>query len=355
MDAGVDRLDIEAHVRAQLHTAGAPGASVALIVDGQAWSTGIGWATSDRAEELDASARFSAYSVTKTVIAAIVMRLTEADRFNLDAPVQDHLPDTPLDTPVSIRQLLNHTGGLPDYRGLAEYHEAVRDHPESSWSTDEFIEKTLANGLLFKPGHGWRYSNIGYMMLRQVIERITGLPFREAVRRYLSLPLGLPELEVVESLDDVATLTPGYSQVPDSGKAIVNVIPRYHPGWVAHGLVASTAGELARFLDALVAGRIVGAESLREMLTPVAVGTTHPWMEEPSYGLGLMLDPANRHGVVAGHTGGGPGYSTAAYHFPDVSGHRVTSVALVNRDGGDLATQIAFSMADGIAGAPGAY
>jgi D-alanyl-D-alanine carboxypeptidase len=91
------------------------------------------------------------------------------------------------------------------------------------------------------------------------------------------------------------------------------------------------------------------------MLTPVAVGTTHPWMKEPSYGLGLMLDPANRYGVVAGHTGGGPGYSTAAYYFPEVSGHRVTSVALVNRDGGDLATQIAFSMADGIAGAPGAY
>jgi D-alanyl-D-alanine carboxypeptidase len=73
----------------------------------------------------------------------------------------------------------------------------------------------------------------------------------------------------------------------------------------------------------------------------------------PSYGLGLMVDPASRFGCVAGHTGGGPGYSTAAYHFPDVTGHRVTSVAFANRDGTDIATDIVFSMAGRIAEALG--
>jgi D-alanyl-D-alanine carboxypeptidase len=68
-------------------------------------------------------------------------------------------------------------------------------------------------------------------------------------------------------------------------------------------------------------------------------------MVKPSYGLGLMMDPGSRFGIVAGHTGGGPGYSTAAYLFPDVQGHRVTCVALVNRDGNDVATDIAFSIA----------
>jgi D-alanyl-D-alanine carboxypeptidase len=126
----------------------------------------------------------------------------------------------------------------------------------------------------------------------------------------------------------------------------VNVTSRYHPGWVAHGLVASTAADLVRFLDALVSGGVVGPQSLEEMLIAIPVGETHPWMTEPSYGLGLMIDPANRFGVVAGHTGGGPGYSTAAYHFPDVAGRRVTSVALVNRDGSDIATDIVFSMAE---------
>lgn len=73
---------------------------------------------------------------------------------------------------------------------------------------------------------------------------------------------------------------------------------------------------------------------------------THPWMGKPSYGFGLMIDPFNRFGVVAGHTGGGPGYSAAAYHFPKVEGHSVTSVALVNRDGSDLATDIVFSIVE---------
>jgi D-alanyl-D-alanine carboxypeptidase len=344
---------LEQDVQGLIEAAGVPGAAVALVVDGQLWSAGIGQATMDGRVRMDSAARFSAYSVTKTIIATIVMKLSESGALSLDAPVREHLPDIPVETPVSIRQALNHTGGIPDYGGLPQYHEGVRQHPETPWTADQYLKRTLHDGLLFEPGHGWRYSNIGYMLLRQIIEQATDGLFREAVRRYVSLPLGLPHLEVVESLQDVAGLTTGYSRLLDSDAAPENVIPRYHPGWVAHGLVVSTAADLARFLDALVSGRIVGPQYLEEMLEPVPVGETHPWMNEPSYGLGLMIDPANRFGVVAGHTGGGPGYSTAAYHFPDAGGRRVTSVALANRDGSDIATDIAFSMVERVAGTPG--
>jgi hypothetical protein len=68
-------------------------------------------------------------------------------------------------------------------------------------------------------------------------------------------------------------------------------------------------------------------------------------MVKPAYGLGLMIDPASPYGTVAGHTGGGPGFATAAYRFPNVNGHTVTIAALVNRDGGDAATGIAFILA----------
>lgn len=338
--------EIEARVMAMLQVVGAPGAAVAVFIDGKPWAAGIGHATVEHGTPLSAAARFPLYSVTKTILATVVMRLVETGALTLDDPIGAHVANLPSEIPVSIRHLLGHTGGVPDYGALATYQEAVRRQPGQPWTAETFLARTLAGGLLFPPGQGWRYSNIGYMLLRLMIERVTGDSFREVVRRYLSAPLGLHALGVAYSLEDVAALTPGYSTLLDAKAPPANITPHYHPGWVSHGLVASTAGDAARFIDGLFAGSIVGRDTLNEMLTPVPVGETHPWMTAPSYGLGLMMDPANRFGVVAGHTGGGPGYSAAAYHFPDVDGHRVTSVALVNRDGSDIATDIAFSMVE---------
>ena len=70
----------------------------------------------------------------------------------------------------------------------------------------------------------------------------------------------------------------------------------------------------------------------------------HPPFARPGYGLGLMVDLGSPYGRVAGHAGGGPGYSAAAFHFPDVAGRRLTSVAVANRDGSDLGTEISFAL-----------
>lgn len=345
--------DIERHVQGLLDSADAFGASIALILDGQPWSTGIGYETREGEERLDPSARFSIYSVSKVVIAAIVVKLAESGALSLGDSIGARVPGLPFGTPISIRQALNHTGGFPDYGGLADYHKAVRDRPETPWTSDEFLERTAVGGLLFAPGQGWCYSNIGYMLLRLMIERVTALSFKDAVRHYLSNPIGLQAFTVVESLGDISALTPGYSTLMDPDEPPTNITPRYHPGWVSNGLVASTALDLARFVDLLFAGSVIGRGSLNAMLTAEPVGETHPWMTAPSYGLGLMVDPANRFGRVAGHTGGGPGYSTAAYHFSDVAGHRVSSVALVNRDGSDIATDTVFSLVGRVAKALG--
>ena len=80
------------------------------------------------------------------------------------------------------------------------------------------------------------------------------------------------------------------------------------------------------------------------MLEAVPVPTEHPPFARPGYGLGPMVDLGSPYGRVAGHAGGGPGYSVAAFHFPDVAGRRLTSVAVANRDGPDLGIQIAFAL-----------
>ncbi len=339
---------IEGLVQEALDAAGAPGATVALSVDGDVWTAGIGHADVERTRPIPADARFGTYSITKTVIATIVLGMAEDRALTIDDSIETFLPEWPFDIPVSIRQLLNHTGGIPDYGGDPAYHAAVRDRPGAPWTADEFLQPTLGRTLDYMPGHGWRYSNIGYLLLRLMLERETGLAFSEVVRHYLALPAGLNGLDVADSLADMAALTPGFGTDGDQ-EPLRNVTAGYHPGWVSHGLVTATALDLARFLDRLIGGELIGAASLAEMTTPVPVTASHPWMEKPSYGLGLMMDPANRFGAVAGHTGGGPGYSTAAYQFPDVRGRRVTAVALVNRDGADTATGIVFSMAERLA------
>jgi D-alanyl-D-alanine carboxypeptidase len=341
---------IEPIVQDRLDRAGAPGAAVAITIDGEPWTAGIGHADLERTVPMPADALFSAYSVTKTVVAAMTMRLVDERALGLDDPVQKYLPELQIATPVGIRQLLNHTGGMPDYGGLAAYHEAVRAHPDQPWTKEEFLANTLGEDLLFMPGHGWRYSNIGYLLLRLVLEREVGLRFPPLVRHVVAGPLDMPGLRGIDALADAAALTPGYSTYLSGGETLENVVTRYHPGWVAHGLVSSTALDLARFLDGLLAGKLFFDTALvDEMLLEAPVDERHPWMVKPAYGLGLMLDPASPYGTVAGHTGGGPGYATAAYHFPDVSGHKVTIVALVNRDGGDTGSEIVFTLANHLA------
>src|SRR5690606_36604273 len=110
----------------------------------------------------------------------------------------------------------------------------------------------------------------------------------------------------------------------------------YHPGWVAHGVVVSTARDLCCFLQALFDGRLIGASLLEEMCQPQIVAAVHPYIQKPGYGLGLMLDGQSPYRLTAGHGGGGPGYSAAAFYFANVEGNAVSSVALVNRDHPDV-------------------
>jgi len=221
---------IEPIVQERLDAVEAPGAAVAITIDGEPWSAGIGHSDLDRAVPMPAHALASAYSITKSVIAALVMRLVDEHAIGLDDPIGKYLPDLPFSTPVSIRQVLNHTGGIPDYGGMREYHEAVRAHPGKPWTPAEFLRRTLGPDLLFMPGHGWRYSNIGYLILRMILEQETGVSFRALVRHIVATPLHLDTLQGLTTIREAASLTAGYSTylLPDAPPQ--DIVPVYHPG-----------------------------------------------------------------------------------------------------------------------------
>lgn len=349
---GEQGLRLAETARQALDAGGAPGCAVAVSVDGHlVLDAGFGSADLAGATPLAADARSYIYSATKTLLATATLQLVQQGQLALDTAVQTYLSTLPLATPVTVRQLLSHTGGIPDYGGMPDYFEALRATPTQPWTSDEFLTRTLARGLAFPPGQGWAYSNIGYLIIRRLIEQISGLSLRAALQRSLFAPLGLRRTFVAETLADASVLTPGFSAFFSTDGALVDIHTLYHPGWVSHGVVIATAGELARLFDALFAGALLPEELRAAMLAPTLVPHPHDWFRQPAYSLGLMLDAQSHYGVSAGHGGGGPGYSVGALHCTDVGGHGVTAVALVNQDASDLGMRIACALVDTLAAA----
>src|SRR5205823_2948641 len=113
------------------------------------------------------------------------------------------------------------------------------------------------------------------------------------------------------------TLAPAYSIYLSSDGSPVEVRTRYDPRWVATGVVASTASDLVRFYDRLFAGDLIPRRLLDEMRTVVRASATpsNQRFVAPSYGLGLIADPLSPYGPLYGHSGGGPGYTSAALYI----------------------------------------
>jgi D-alanyl-D-alanine carboxypeptidase len=120
------------------------------------------------------------WNFSKTALAAAALALVAQDRLSLDEPVKGK--------PFTLRQLLQHRAGLPDYGALPAYHRAVAAR-ELPWLPAELMERVQANTLIFEPGGGWRYSNVGYVFVRGLIEEAAREPLDQALRRLTFDPL----------------------------------------------------------------------------------------------------------------------------------------------------------------------
>lgn len=247
----------------------------------------------------DPAARFPYWSVTKTVIAALAVDLAEAGALDLDAPLSD--------AAYTLRHLLQHRSGLPDYGSLPAYHQAVAagDPP---WPRAEMIARTLAQGPLFAPGAGWAYSNLGYSLAVAEIEAVTGTALADLIAERVAAPLGLASLRLAHLPEDIPALP---WPAPQS----------YHPGWVYHGCLIGTAGDAARLLDGLMRGAVISDRARAQMCDAHPLGgalTGRPWRSH-GYGLGLMIGQFGPRGRAMGHGGTGPFSVTSVLHFPDLA------------------------------------
>lgn len=349
LDAFAGRSELHSRILSILDETNVPGAVVSIIVDGDdAITDSVGYRDRDRTQRMNGHERFYTYSATKPLIATAVLRLVERGQVALDQPVTTYLPGLPPlldDDRITVRRLLNHTAGLPDYGPLPEYSAAVKSRPTAPWTEREFLIRTLAGGLAYEPDEGWGYSNIGFMLLKLLVERLNDTTLDTVLKAEIFDPLRLRHPIVASSLADTIHLSPGFSSYLSSGDhvdEIEDISRTYHPGWVSHGVVIATAGELARMIDEIVrvGGSLLTAASRAIMLEPVILPFEHPGFSQPAYGLGVMIDAASPYGVMAGHGGGGPGYSIGTFHFSNVEGHAVTITAIVNSDRSDLGLRL---------------
>jgi D-alanyl-D-alanine carboxypeptidase len=289
--------------------AGAPGA-VGYVRDSRGVrraAAGLGEIEGRRPMTVDA--RFRTASVTKSFVAAVVLKLVAEGRLGLDDPARRWLGELPRD--ITVRHLLRHTSGLADYLDDPAVLARQRREPARAWNPRALVRKAAA-----QPRSRGRvdYSSTNYLALGLVVEAVTGRRLGDELRRRIFAPLGLRH----------TTFTPG-TRLPDPHAhgytasvhdgivgAAVTDRSRDSASWAwAAGAVVSDADDLARFFDALLAGRLLPRRLTAEMVRPLAG-------RRKAYGLGVAAFPV-RCGAAWGHTGNLLGYVTAAYSRPDRS------------------------------------
>lgn len=237
------------------------------------------------------------WSLTKTVLAAAALTLVRDRQLALDAPSGT--------LPATLRQLLRHEAGVADYGNLPAYQAAVAAH-ETPWSIEELLSRAQAKRLRFPPGTGWAYSNIGYLFVRQELERVTGMTMAQIVQTRVCAPLGITEVRFAAVAADLP--------------APPIVAAGYDPGWVYHGLLVGPLDRAALLLDRLLTGPLLPPplrQAMREARWLGGPVPGRPW-QVPGYGLGLMVGRLAGGRELVGHTGVGPESVVAVYHASDV-------------------------------------
>ncbi|MCB9265250.1 MAG: serine hydrolase [Lewinellaceae bacterium] len=291
------------------------GASAAIITpDGALHTSTEGRSNPWNNEHVTPNHRYRMASISKLFTSALIMRLVEEGRLQLDDKLYDYLPldGIPNAKEITIRELLSHTAGVIDhlnhpafYRGNWKYR---------TWKPSDIHYFASRRRARFSPGKGYAYSNTGFFLLGELIEKILEKPLAEAYKEYIFDPLELKQT----LYDDFSTRRDKIDSLAENARAY-----EYHQSAVgAAGSIVSTPSDIARFGHALFTGKLVSDTSLLEMVKDIgaSVGGDH-------YGLGMRLWDDN--GIIhMGHTGALMGYRAILMYLPEYD----VTIALATND-----------------------
>jgi D-alanyl-D-alanine carboxypeptidase len=296
--------------------AGAPAVTLAVDAPGRplvlaASGTGL----RDAGTPVTADAQFRIASITKPFVATVVLQLAQEGRLRLDDRLSRYLPTFPGAERITLRHLLNHTSGVPDFELADRFGETLLADRQRRWRTTEIL--ALVTGIRpdFAPGARYSYSNTGYVLLGEVIRAVTGVTWAAEVRRRIIDPLHLRHTYVAGAEPVPGGVLPGYYDADNDGDQENIETGRSWPSLETAegpaGAIVSTAADLAVFGGALFRGRLLAPASLRQM---VADGPHHP--RTSNYGLGVEITRPDYRTTVWGHGGALPGFRSALWYVP---------------------------------------
>jgi CubicO group peptidase (beta-lactamase class C family) len=297
-----------------------PSIAAAVLRDGElVWETAVGAADVEASVEATPDTQYRLGSITKTFTAAAIMQLRDAGKLDLEDTLDRHVEGA-AHTPT-IRRLLSHASGLQ------------RETQDDSWLTLRFAEpdellETLAQAELVLPsGARFHYSNLAFALLGIVVERVSGMAYKDYVRERLFEPVGLTRV----SFDPEPPAAKGYLAQPYAD-GVWDTISVEKGAWASAGQIWGTAADVCRW-GAFLADpdeSVLAEKSAEEMRTVQVIAEHDRWLA--GYGLGLELRRDGER-ILAGHGGSMPGFIARLYFSPQ---EKVVVAVLTNESEASL-------------------
>jgi CubicO group peptidase (beta-lactamase class C family) len=261
---------------------------------------------------------FALGSVSKVFTSTAILQLRDKGKFKLDDRFSKYFPEFPYQD-ITIRHLLSHTSGLPDY-GIFE--AAIREQPEKVITNADVIPylRSWNQPLIFKPGDKWQYSNLNFCLLALLVEKVSGVSFEDFVREKVFVPAGMLNTYFYIGGDHRNQQALNYDYplyldtVPVNADSIKRVRWRTYNlnGLLGQGNIYSTTTDMLKFDQALYGNKLLKPETLQEAFTANRLNNGKSDISQTmlglgSYGLGWYVLQDTTFGKVVYHTGGVPG------------------------------------------------
>lgn len=323
---------------------GEPGAAVLVIKDGQiVFKKGYGVRELRTYQPIESKTNFRLASLTKAFTAAAIILLVREGKLSYETKLTDIFPEFPeYGKAINIRHLLQHTSGLPDYEDLMPPYDGTKPIEAIQIKDQEvlaLLHQTQAPK--FEPGTQWAYSNSGYVLLGLIVEKISGQPFPEFLKKRIFERLGMEKtVAYVRGRTEVSNRAFGHSK--RNGQWLeTDQSPT--SATLGDGGIYSSLEDLRKWDDAWRSNKLLREEEIKLALTPVIVpgrGPIEPDGTAAAYGFGWFLNPWKGYRRIW-HYGETRGFRTAIHRFPD---ENLTVIVLANRfdlDASSLALKVA--------------
>lgn len=332
-DPGQDVFDqIDSLCKAHMDKGHFPGMAVAIVSGKKKFlSKGFGYADLESAIPIDPDDHlFRIGSISKTVTAAALARLTERGKIDLDIPIEKYYKECPPDKGlITLRQLGGHLGGIRHYRGFEFLSNIHYDNITDPLKV--FIQDTLLN----EPGVKFNYSTYGWTLISAVMEKAMDEPFTTLIHQEVNLPLALTDLKPDEK-DSLHDQRVSFYEYRDSVHIKAPIVDNSNK-WAGGGYLCS-AEDIARFGHAHVRGKYLKQETLDEFIESQVAGDG----SLTNYGIGYSANTDDQGRAWYGHSGGSVGGTSMLLIFPE---EKLVIVTLVNLSSAQM-DRLAWKIAD---------